>query len=163
MRLKKYSYLMIFLFLFALFACGFVKLKKVDPVDVRAKVMKRNKKFSRLFNERDTKKLVAFIDEYFQDDAILIPFEGEMIESKKAVKEYWKSAVERGMMNLNLRTDKVFIWEGKKGDYDYLVYEIGTYSYEMQESQIQEFSGYYSIIGPHRNDCMLMVYSFSLE
>jgi uncharacterized protein (TIGR02246 family) len=87
----------------------------------RAAIDQANTRFSEAISRGDAQTIAAL----YTQDAIVLPERGEMVKGRKAIGEFWKTAMDSGVKSLETTTLEF----GSSGD---LAHEVGTVQLAIQ-------------------------------
>ncbi|MDH4273176.1 MAG: DUF4440 domain-containing protein [Candidatus Aminicenantes bacterium] len=114
--MKRSYFVIILVCLFCLgFLCCAPEKEELDMEQVRAAVEQANMKLGEAIRQGDAAAAASL----YADDAILMPYETEMIKGKPGIEAYWNGAIQMGVKNLVLTVVEL-------GGADDFVYEVGT-------------------------------------
>jgi uncharacterized protein (TIGR02246 family) len=88
---------------------------------VRTEIEQANRGIGRAFNSGDTAAVAAF----YTENATVLPPNSQMIRGRKAIEDFWKSAMAMGIRSIQLTTLDV----ESSGD---MAYEIGNATLEIR-------------------------------
>ncbi|MFB0517971.1 MAG: SgcJ/EcaC family oxidoreductase [Acidobacteriota bacterium] len=121
MKLKNYSFLIVFALVFVLFSCAEPEKEEMDIAQVRQAIEEANLKFGEAMRQGDAAALAAL----YTEDTVLLPPNSEMIRGKQGVEEFWQAAIQMGVQDAILTTVDVM----GAGE---LAYGIGKYTLTIQ-------------------------------
>jgi len=137
--MKRSYFVIILVCLFCLgFLCCAPEKEELDMEQVRAAVEQANMKLAEAIRQGDAAAAASL----YADDAILMPYETEMIKGKPGIEAYWSGAIQMGVKNLVLTVVEL-------GGADDFVYEVGTAVMTVQlegMTEPMEGSGKYVVI-----------------
>ena len=121
MKLRNYSFLIVFALLFVLFSCAEPVKEEMDVAQVRGLIEEANLKFGEAVRQGDAAALATL----YTEDATLLPPNSEMIKGRQGIEVFWQATGEMGVTDAVLTTVDVM----GAGD---LAYEIGKYTITIQ-------------------------------
>ncbi|MCI0526762.1 MAG: SgcJ/EcaC family oxidoreductase [Nitrospira sp.] len=120
MRFSSYGLLLIGIFSFVLLFYTGAQGEEVDVAQIRKAIEEGITKWVEAFNKGDVAGVVAI----YADDAMLLPPNGEVIQGKQGIQEFWSSALQI-LKDVSLNTLEI----GGSGDTGY---RIGKYTLKVQ-------------------------------
>ncbi len=121
MRLKNYSFLMVFALVLVLFSCAPPVEEEMDVAQVRGLIEEANLKFGEAIRQGDAAALAAL----YTEDATILPPNSDMIQGMAGIMEFWNSVIQMGVTDAALTTVDVMGADG-------LAYEVGNYAMTIQ-------------------------------
>ena len=136
MKLKNYSFLIVFALVIVLLSCAEPEKEEMDIAQVRQAIDEANLKFGEAMRKGDAAALAAL----YTEDTVLLPPNSEMIQGKQGVEEFWQAAIQMGVQDAILTSVDVM----GSGD---LAYGIGKYTLTIQlEEEVVEELGKYVVV-----------------
>ena len=121
MKLKNYSFLIVFALVFVLLSCAEPVKEEMDVAQVRQAIEEANLKFGAAMRQGDAAALAAL----YTEDATILPPNSEMVQGTPGIQEFWQAAIQMGVKDAVLTTVDVM----GAGE---LAYEIGKYAMTIQ-------------------------------
>jgi len=121
MKLKNYSFLIVFALVLVLFSCAEPVKEEMDVAQVRQTIEEGNLKFGEAIRQGDAAAIAAA----YTEDATLLPPNSDMIQGMAGIMEFWNAAIQMGVTDAALTTVDVMGADG-------LAYEIGKYAMTIQ-------------------------------
>ncbi len=121
MKVRRYGFLLGWIFLWIIFSSISVQSEEKDISQVRKILEEGGVKFVEAINKGDAAAAAAL----YTDDAILMPPNSEMIKGKSAIQEFWNTSIQMGIKNVSTTVVDIQV----SGD---LAYRIGKYTLTVQ-------------------------------